>query len=140
MPQVRSASINNIATHVGNEIYDQLVSKIQESAASNIDNHEGEPFDDFVDTIYDEIYDVLNNMISEAISEKLYKENIEWLDETDFDIDTIISDEVELYDLIRDKCSIYCQSEDLEYNDKRNIEKEIIDVIEMFESSKFFIS
>ncbi|WP_338708004.1 hypothetical protein [Paenibacillus amylolyticus] len=135
--QVKNATINNIVLYVGNEIYDQLVSIIKECAVSNIDDYVGKPFDDFVDTIYEEIRVELEDMILNIISEKLYKENIEWIDEKDFDVDTIISDEIELNDIIFDTCSKYYQSEVSEYNDNKDVEQEIIDSIEMFESAKF---
>ncbi|RPK29496.1 AAA family ATPase [Paenibacillus xylanexedens] len=140
--QVKSASINNIVTYIINEIYDELVSEIECSASNIIDEYEGEPFDDFVEAIYEDICDnVLNDMIDNVISKKLYKENIEWLDVSDFDIDGIISDEIELEDLIRDKCSKYYQSEDgSEYHDNKSREEEINNVIELFENLKNFLS
>ncbi|MBU3130563.1 nSTAND3 domain-containing NTPase [Clostridium tagluense] len=129
---IKTAIVERIEREVIAETYDELLKEIDSTIEDNIDDFD----DSVIDYVIDEVGSQILDIISDSIIEKLTIHSIELLSIDDFDLDSIVNDEINLYDLIESECNrIFNNDNNDKY--KEDIEKTVNTILSIFEVDFF---
>ncbi|ABR47927.1 hypothetical protein Amet_1754 [Alkaliphilus metalliredigens QYMF] len=106
LESVKIAIVNRIEEEVIDQIYDELLKEIDNTIEYNIDDLDDlDNLDNFIGYVIDEVSPQIFRTISDSIIDKLTVHSIDFLSIDNFDLDSIVNDQINLDDLIENECN-----------------------------------
>lgn len=136
LKNIKSSIIEKVTSEAITEIYEDVIDRISSEIEEKYDELENfDNYDDITENVFDGIVDDIYELIADQIRTKLEDHNIDSISEDDFDIYTIISDEINVNEMIEHEYDkkMYSQSDDF----KEMVEKSVKNMIALFEDASW---
>jgi hypothetical protein len=132
-PNIKTQIIEKITREVVSETYEDIKNTIASDMEYNADEiEEFDDYDDIVDYIYDGgTSDTIRDLISDSIYNKLDEYKIDALDIDCFDSDMIMTEEMDIYEMIKDVYNAEIHPKSVEY--KKEIQESAESIVSLFE-------
>ncbi|WP_282937637.1 hypothetical protein [Paenibacillus sp. RC67] len=133
-PIVQSSIIERITSEVIWDVQEDILSKITSEIEDNYDElEEYEDVYEMTNFVLQGIVDDIHDQITEIMNAKLDKRGINSITAEDFDIDTILSEDIDIHDMIERKYYEMMYSQSDEY--KQQLQEPIENIVELFEDT-----
>ncbi len=133
-PIVQSSIIERITSEVIWDVQEDILSKITSEIEDNYDElEEYEDVYEMTNFVLQGTVDDIHDQITEIMNAKLDKRGINSITAEDFDIDTILSEDIDIHDMIERKYNEMMYSQSDEY--KQQFQEPIENIVELFEDT-----